>query len=542
MITDEEWKYIRGSQKRPDHIMLSINGDPTVSMTVTWRTCIEIESGYALYRRTGESEWQRADADAERFDSDMDSSNIFWAHMNGLEPDTEYEYTCGGDEIRSDIYRFKTAKKELESFEFLCLTDIQHGAAEPPADYSAFNEIIKEILHRHPNVGFILTAGDNTNCGQTDIQWTGLFDGLKGIIEHIPFMMALGNHDDMGFENYFEYSNKYYSEKAEYFSKQFKGSYPYNGPENWKTASYAFEYGNSHFCVIGTSGPEFVNEWLVKQAEESDKTWKFGSHHFPICYQGSDLACEDSYPMMREGMEKFDVIFSGHEHCFSRSYPRRGENLYDKPSEGTIFYNMGSGHRNPCRLLATPKLWNCAYYPHEEEKSMYAVVKVDGQKLTLTSYLEGDKVVDRCVIDKENDCINPVALAPVFSATRLMFKGADLGICTKTLPCEQVDGIWYVPAAVLFRYIGFDVDLGKGTVSIEAYKHKAVFTENSSTVKTESGSFEMAAAVKRMNREQLYVPADGICKAFGMRYEYFDKNNILSFEIESEFDPVPYQP
>lgn len=45
MITDEEWKYIRGSQKRPDHIMLSINGDPTVSMTVTWRTCIEIESG-----------------------------------------------------------------------------------------------------------------------------------------------------------------------------------------------------------------------------------------------------------------------------------------------------------------------------------------------------------------------------------------------------------------------------------------------------------------------------------------------------------------
>ena len=68
-----------------------------------------------------------------------------------------------------------------------------------------------------------------------------------------------------------EYSNKYYSEKAEYFSKQFKGSYPYNGPENWKTASYAFDYGNSHFCVIGTSGPGFVNEWLVKQAEESDK-------------------------------------------------------------------------------------------------------------------------------------------------------------------------------------------------------------------------------------------------------------------------------
>ena len=542
MITKAEWKNIRGSQKAPDHIMLSINGNAAETITVTWRTCTEIESGYALFRKKGDNNWQKSEAETERFDSDMDSSNIYWAHMSPLEPETEYEYTCGNDEFRSEIFSFKTAEKELDSFEFLCLTDIQHGAAEPPADYSELNGIIKDILKRHPKVRFILTAGDNTNCGQTDIQWTGLFDGLKGIIEHLPFMMALGNHDDMGFENYFEYSNKYYSEEAEYFSKQFKGSYPYNGPEDWKTANYAFDYGNSHFCIIGTSGPEFVNEWLIEQADGSSKTWKFGSHHFPICYQGSDLSCEDSYPMMREGMEKFDVIFSGHEHCFSRSYPRRGDNLYDKPSEGTIFYNMGSGHRNPCKLLVTPKLWNSAYYPHEEQESMYTIVRVDGKKLTLTSYLEGDKIVDRCVIDKETDSITPIALAPVFSATRLMFKGADLGICTRALPCENIDGVWFVPAAVLFRYIGFDVEMNKGKVTIEAYRHKATFTENSREVITEGGSFIMPAEVKRLHRDQLYVPSEGICKAFGMRCEFFERNNILSFEHESEYDPTPFQP
>lgn len=542
MITREEWKNIRGSKKQPDHIMLSINGDPTEAMTVTWRTCVETENGYALFRKKGESDWQRAEAETERFDSDMDSSNIFWAHMTALEPETEYEYTCGSDEYRSEIYSFKTAEKDLESFEFLCLTDIQHGEAEPPADYSELNGIIKEILRRHPEVRFILTAGDNTNCGQTDIQWTGLLDGLKGIIEHIPFMMTLGNHDDMGFENYFEYKNKYYSEKAEYFSKQFKGSYPYNGPKDWKTANYSFNYGNSMFCVIGTSGPEFVNEWLIEQADSCKKTWKFGSQHFPVCYQGSTLACEDTYPMMREGMEKFDIIFSGHEHCFSRSYPRRGDNLYDKPSQGTVFYNMGSGHRNPCMLLATPKLWNCAYYPHEEKQSMYTIVAVNGKKLTLTSYLEGDKAVDSCVIDKENDAIYPIALAPVFSKTRMMFKGADLGICAISQPCEKIDGVWFVSAGVLFRYIGFDVELKKSSITIEAYGHKATFMENSSTVTTENGSFQMPAEVKRLNRGQLYVPAEGICKAFGMRCEIFDRNNILSFEHESEFSPIPCQP
>ena len=542
MITKEEWKKIRGSQNNPDHIMLTINGDARTSMTVTWRACTDIESGYALYRKKGEKDWLRTDADMGRFDSDMDSSNIFWAHIKALEPGEEYEYTCGNDNFRSEIYDFKTAENDLESFEFLCLSDTQGGGAEPPADYSVLNEVVREALRLHPDVRFILTAGDNTNCGQTDIQWTGLLDGMKGIIEHIPFMMSVGNHDDMGFGNYFTLENKYYSEKVEYFGKQFGGSYPDNGPEDWKTANYSFDYGNAHFCAIGLSGPEYVNEWLIEDTAKTDKTWKFGSHHFPICYQGSSLSCEDSYPMLREGIENFDVVFSGHEHCFSRSYPRRGDNLWDRPSEGTVFYNMGSGHRNPSNMLVTPKLWNCAYYPHEEELSMYTVARVQGKKLTLTSYLEGDKAVDQCVIDKENDIVYPIALAPVFRTTRLMFKGADLGLCMRTLTCEEIDGLWYVPVAVMFRYTGFDVEMSKGAVTVSAFRRKATFTENSRTVITESGSFEMPSEVKRLQRGQLYVPADGICKAFGMRYSFFERNNLLSFEHELEDKPVPEQP
>ena len=77
MITKEEWKKIRGSQNNPDHVMLTINGDARTSMTVTWRACTDIESGYALYRKKGEKDWLRTDADMGRFDSDIDSSNIF---------------------------------------------------------------------------------------------------------------------------------------------------------------------------------------------------------------------------------------------------------------------------------------------------------------------------------------------------------------------------------------------------------------------------------------------------------------------------------
>lgn len=543
MISREEWKSFRGSQKNPDHIMLSINGNPETSMNVTWRTDIAIEDGYALCRESGSNEnWMRFDAVRGNFDSDMDSSHIFWANMNGLKPDTKYEYNVGNDDYRSENYSFSTIPENLEDFEFICVSDVQTGGPNPPADYSGFNAFLKETLKKHPDVRFVLTAGDNTNCGQTDIQWTGALEGYKGIMEYIPLMMSMGNHDDMGFENYFTFEGKYYCEKADFFSNQFRGAYPYNGPEEWKTANYSFDYGNAHFAAIGISGPEDVNEWLIKDTDASDKTWKFGSHHFPICYAGSDLACDDSYPMMMEGMEKFDIMFSGHEHCFSRSYPRRNENLYDKPSEGTVFYNLGSSNRNPSRMLALPKLWNAAWYPHEEELSMYAIAHVSGKKLTLTSYLEDGRVADRCVIDKENDSIEPVALAPIYKDTRMMLKGADLGLCARTTSAENIDGVWHVPAAILFRYAGFDVYPDEGTVYIEAYRHKAKFTEGSDIIETDRGEMKMDHIVVRSQRDQLYIPVDGLCKAFDMRCNYYSRNNILSFEHEKQDKPVPLQP
>ena len=48
--------------------------------------------------------------------------------------------------------------------------------------------------------------------------------------------------------------------------------------------------------------------------------------------------------------------------------------------------------------------------------------------------------------------------------------------------------------------------------------------------------------VVRSQREQLYIPVDGLCKAFDMRCNYYLRNNILSFEHEKQDKPVPVQP
>lgn len=542
MYSKSEWKNIRGSKKEPDHIMLSINGNPENTMTATWRTDVSICTGYAEYREIGEEKWERADAETNNFITDVDNSNYHWAHMDGLKSATEYEYTCGDSNYRSGVYTFKTAPKDTEKFKFIILADTQAGSPFPPPDYSLLGEFLRDILKKHPDTAFILTAGDNTNCGQTDIQWTGLFEGLKGVIESIPYMMAVGNHDDMGFENYYTGTGKYYSDKATYFSNQFKGSYPDNGPDEWKTANYTFDYGNAHFSVLGTSGQDYINEWLSADADNCKKTWKFGVHHFPVCYACCNLECIDTYPMMMEGIEKLDVIFSGHEHCFSRSFPRRNENLYDMPSEGTIHYNCGSGHRNPPGTRTIEKCWNAAEYNHEEDLSMYALAEIDGDRLTLTSYVEDGRIVDRCVIDKKTDTITPIALAPIYNKTRMKYKGADLGLCAANTFCHNINGVWYVPAAVLIQYIGADVKREEGKVTLSAYDTTAVFFENSDIAETHKGKTKLSAPVIRADREQLYVPVDDLCKAFNMTWSYFTRNNFISIEHESESIPVPKQP
>ncbi len=532
----------RGSTKCPDHIMVSISGDARTSMTVTWRTCTDIVDGYVKYRKEGDDKTKKVFAVSEVFESDIDISRIFWAELSGLEPDTKYFYTCGADSNRSGEYYFETEPENLTKFKFIAISDQQKGDPHFLPDYSYLNEFLKETLKDNPDVRFILTGGDNTDCGQHEVQWNGMFNGLTGIIEHLPYMMSLGNHDNRGFKDYEKGTGRYYAEPADYFDNQFKHSYPYNGPEMWKTENYSFNYGNVHFVIFGINGPDEVNEWAIRDIDASDKDWVMGTYHFPIYYSGVDTQNDDAYPMMRESMEKCDIMFSGHEHNFSRSFPIRNEEIFDRPSQGTIHYMLGNGNRNPPGSRTVPKVWHTAFYPQEEDNAMYALIEVDGRKVTITSRLNDGRIVDKCIIDKDSDTVLPYSVAPLFNRTRMMFKGMDLGLCQVETPPVEKDGIWYAPFATLIAYFGGYVNKTKDKVFLEAYDSSAEFTEGSRIAVTDMGKVTLEGEVFRGKKGQLYIPVNSACKIFGMKWAYAKRNNFISFEINSENHPFTEQP
>ncbi|MBR5410978.1 MAG: metallophosphoesterase family protein [Clostridia bacterium] len=541
-MTKTEWKALRGSSPEPDQIMLSMRGDPAKQMAVRWRVSPDVTTGYALFRPVGAGEWTRVDAVPVDFETDLDENRFFFCDLKPLSPETEYEYTVGDDAHRSPVCRFRSLKENPSRFSFIVVADIQTGGPEPPADYAFVGDFLKQTLQKHPEADFILTAGDNTNCGQTDVQWTGLFNGLKGISESIPIMFAMGNHDDMGFEDYFTFTGKYYSEHATYFTNMLRHSYNENGPAGWQVANYAFDYGDTHFCVLGTSGYDEMNAWLLDEMTRTDKTWKIAVHHFPVCYAGPTIENADTWPSLKTGMDRCDLVFSGHEHSFARSYPRRGDGLYDRPSQGAVHYNVGSGARNPPGTRVVPKVWNAKTYCHEEELSMYTLVDVDGPRLRLRAFTEDGRLVDDCVIDKEKDLITPVDPAPVYNRPRLKYKGYDLGMCGEHLLPVKLGGLWYVCPGAVMSFTGGTTVRGPGRIRAEIYGRFAEFTENSSVMWTKDGEHEMAGPCLRLSEGQLFVPVADFCRPLRMYPLYFEHNNFLSIESDTEARPVPLQP
>ncbi len=539
----ERVKPQRGSTPAPDHIMISINGDAKTSMAVTWRTSVDVADGYVEYREDGTDVVLKTESVNEVFESDIDISMMHWAHLKNLKPGTKYFYTCGDGNNRSEEFFFTTQPENPEKFKFLCVSDQQKAHPFETPDYSYFNALIKRYLKEHPDTAFILTAGDNTDCGQHEQQWNGAFLGWQGIAEYVPVMFTEGNHDTRGFKDYRTSTGRYYSEPAEFFCKQLKGSYAYNGPEGWKTENYTFDYGNAHFTVLGVNGPEDVNAWLVEDLKNSKADWNIGTYHFPVCYTGSDCQNYDCYPVMTEGMEMLDLLFSGHEHSFGRSFPRKNEELFEQPSKGMINYIMGNSNQNPPGTRSLSKVWHSAFYPMEDRTSMIAVAEIEGKKMTITASLEDGRIADRCVIDKERDVIEPYALAPYFNRTRMMYKGADLGLCQYQTTCENIDGVWYGCLSVLFTYFGGMVKKTENQVYLEGYGHWARFTQDSNVVETDRGEVILENAVYRNEerKNQLYIPLDAV-KIFDMRWAYAKRNNFILIEHESEEKPITVQP
>jgi disulfide bond formation protein DsbB len=371
------------SSRLPDQITLTWAGDPKTTQSVQWRTSPDTEPGQVRVRPASEPDasWTVVPGESilwesERLASDQDI--LRWtARLTNLSPGTAYTYQVGQGDYWAAERSFETAPAGNAPFSFLYLGDSQEGLLD-------YGKLVEAAVQRHPDIGFILLAGDLVNRGCDRDDWDLFFHASRNLYDRYTLVPVIGNHDDCDYLDPRLYVN--------FFDLPTDGS---GGvpPEH----TYSFEYGDASFVVLNSNlSPEDQAPYLEAQLAASDTTWKFAVWHHPAYASKpnrDEPEVQDHWvPLVDE--YDVDVVLQGHDHAYMRSYPMRGGEIVDSPSEGAVYFVSVSGTK---------------YYDQVdrdyiakgfEEVSTYQVIDIDGPTMTYTAYTLDGEEVDKLVIDK----------------------------------------------------------------------------------------------------------------------------------------------
>lgn len=199
-----------------------------------------------------------------------------------------------------------------DTFRFAVIGDYG-GGRKPLADVAA------NIAARNPSM--IITTGDNVYYNGTEQDYAKKWDPpnmFGNLRRRFPVMPSLGNHDTR-------------VSTDPYFARF---------PELNGARYYSYDAGGVHFVSLNTNeslapgSPQF--EWLKDDLSGSRSDWKVMYFHHPM-YSGfpKDNGPLKGYLAPLIAQYGVDLVFSGHEHNYSRTKPLN--------ENGTIEVLTGNG-------------------------------------------------------------------------------------------------------------------------------------------------------------------------------------------------------
>lgn len=363
----------------PDQIMLTFPADPRTSIGISWRTAPTItESAIEVRPTGGKARGVPATLDvldSARWRPVMNDRVIhrFSATVDGLRADTPYEYRIAwkdpaGEERTSDWRAFRTAPERDATITFMYLGDPQNGLREWSKHFQA-------AIDRHPEVRFVLIAGDLVDDGEARTQWDELFGGAGKAFATVPLVPVLGNHDHIG-------------KGEELFTRIFV--LPTDGPTEPEHV-YQVTFGPVQVLALDSTLLDTIDaqaRWADAVLAKGDAPWRIASFHHPIWSSSGERDNPEVRAALMPVLEARGaaMVLNGHDHSYMRTKPLRA----GTPTDGGTVYTVAvSGSK--MYPQARRDFWAAGF----TDTATYQLVTVSPTALTYVAYTWDGKEKDR---------------------------------------------------------------------------------------------------------------------------------------------------
>lgn len=270
-------------------------------------------------------------------------TNTFRAVLTDLEPGQKYVYRVT-DESTSEVYTF-TAGDGGEVYSFIAHGDPQIcdvgdlNCDEDDLDVVAVYEDIVNQAMDGQKPGLILSLGDQSDIAEEPELFLRYLSAKP--LKEVPLAVVVGNHED-GSD---VFSRFFYVPNVDVDSIDSSGD---------MSGDYWFYRNHTLFLCLNSNNKDLEShQRFLNEAREECLTrygqpdWIIAAFHHSLFSAGTHAASEsilerrEAYVPMFEEVG-VDVVFSGHDHSYTRSFPMDGLELLNDGDDGIVYFCLGS--------------------------------------------------------------------------------------------------------------------------------------------------------------------------------------------------------
>jgi len=334
------------------------------------------------------------------FVASSNDKRLYQARIERVQEGTTFYYQVVSPNSSSSIATFGTVASG-KPVAFVVLGDSRTKPA-------VFGAIAEQVNRLQPNV--ILNVGDLVGSGGNYDEWQRYyFDVAADVINHIPLVPALGDHegedDDGRLFTHFFFPQK-----------------------DYKKLWFSFDVGDAHFVALDYRYPdsEEMRQWFEKDMASTPARWKFVYMHRP-CYNFGGHRSNWGHGVWPElfSQYKVDMVFAGHSHLYERFRPTRP---LANPNAWPVTYVTTGGAGAPLYEVVQDSALACA-----KSVNHFVAINLNKDRLQLHTYLTDGTLLDSVSFRKTSDGYDRRYMARIIPQEELDLYGLFAGQISQDL-------------------------------------------------------------------------------------------------------------